>query len=125
MTLIDKAKVPEEVKEATRRTHLFEEGRVAAAPGTPPRRRRSWPSSRAEVAAKKRPFEVRQQHELAGMVALAEKQYADAAREFQLATSRIRESCISFGSAEGAGDSQRAAQYAVSREVNGPKFTYA
>ena len=31
VTVINKAKVPEEVKEATRRTHLFEEGRVAAA----------------------------------------------------------------------------------------------
>ena len=85
VTVINKAKVPEEVKEATRRNHLFEEGRVAAAGKDIATAKTKVAEYTRQVAVKKRPFEVRQQHELAGLIALAEKRSAAAAQEFQLA----------------------------------------
>ena len=127
VTLINKAKVPEEVKEATRRTHLFEEGRVAAVAKDTATAKAKLAEYTREVAPKKRPFEVRQQHELAGMVALAEKQYADAVKEFQLANQQDpRIVYLTSVALKGAGDSQRAAEYAAkAAKFNGLNFTYA
>ena len=113
MTVINKAKVPEEVKEARGGTHVFEEGRVAAAGKDIATAKAKLAEYTRQVASKKRPFEVRQQHELAGMVALAEKQSAGGragapARE----PAGSRESCTSpRWHWKGAGEAQRAAEY--------------
>ena len=76
---IDKADVAAQVKEATHRQALFDEARLAIA-------RQDLPAAKAKVAAyatavagPKIPFEVRQSRELAGRIALAEKDWKAAA----------------------------------------------
>lgn len=85
VSAMEKAEVADQVKDATRRQHLFDEARVALA-------RNDLPAAKARAAAyttavdnKKIPFEVRQRHELAGRIALAEKSYATAAAELRQA----------------------------------------
>jgi tetratricopeptide (TPR) repeat protein len=82
---IEKANVPAEVKEATRRQHLFDEARVAIARKDLATAKQKAAAYATQVAARKVAFEVRQQHELAGYVALEEKQYATAVAELQQA----------------------------------------
>ena len=75
----------------------------------------------------KRPFEVRQQHELAGMIALAGKQYAEASRELALANQQDpRVLYLQSVALRGAGD-QRAAESMATRAVkyNGLNFNCA
>jgi tetratricopeptide (TPR) repeat protein len=79
--VIEKAQVPAEVKAAARRNHLFEEARVAAARGDVAQAKAKAAAYASAIGTEKRPFEVFQQHELAGMIALEEKQYAAAAKE--------------------------------------------
>ena len=127
VTVIDKANVPEEVKAATRRNHLFEVGRAAAAAKDVATAKAKLAEYTREIAPGKRPFEVRQQHELAGMVALAENQPADAARELQLANQQDpRILYLTAVALKGAGESQRAAEYAAkAAKFNGLNFNYA
>jgi tetratricopeptide (TPR) repeat protein len=82
---MDKADVAAQVKEGTRRQHLFDEGRVAVARNDLATAKAKAASYTTAVGAKKIPFEVRQSHELAGRVALAEKSYAAAAGELRQA----------------------------------------
>jgi tetratricopeptide (TPR) repeat protein len=82
---IDKASVPAEVKEATRRQNLFDEARVALAKKDLSGAKAKAAAYATAVAAKKIPFEMRQQRELAGRIALEEKQYAAAVAELQQA----------------------------------------
>ena len=85
VTAINKAQVPDQVKEATRRNHLFEQARVAVAKKDLATAKAKAAEYTTQVAVKKVPFEVRQQHELAGLIALADKQPAMAAEEFSRA----------------------------------------
>jgi tetratricopeptide (TPR) repeat protein len=126
VAVIDKAKVPVEVKEATRRTHVFEEGRVAAARNDIATAKAKLAEYSRQVALKKRPFEVRQQHELAGMIALAEKEYAAAARELLLANQQDpRILYLTALALRGSGDSQRAVVFAdKAARFNGLSFNY-
>ena len=126
VAVINKAKVPEEVKEATRRTHVFEEGRIAAARNDVATAKAKLAEYTRQVAPKKRPFEVRQQHELAGLVALAEGQHAAAAREFQLANQQDpRILYLTAVALRGAGDSGRAVKFAAkAAKFNGLNFNY-
>ena len=66
------ANQPDEVKETTRRNALFNEGRVALARHDLAGARARAQEYEKQVAVKQIPFEVRQQHELAGLIALAE-----------------------------------------------------
>ena len=127
LTVIEKAKVPEQVKEAVRRNHLFEEGRVAATAKDIATAKAKLEAYTREVAPKQRPFEVRQQHELAGIVALAEKDSAAASREFQLANQQDpRIVYLTAIALKGAGEPQRAAEYAgKAAKFNGLNFNYA
>jgi tetratricopeptide (TPR) repeat protein len=105
----EKARVPEEVKEAARRNHLFEQGRVAVAKNDLAAARARAADYAAKVAIRKAPFEVRQQHELAGLIALADKQYTTAAQE--LAQANQQDPRILYLTAlawRGAGDSAKA-----------------
>lgn len=126
VTVIDKAQVPEEVKEATRRTHVFEEGRVAVAKNDLATAKAKSAEYTRQVAPKKRPFEVRQQHELAGMIALVEKQYSTAATELQLANQQDPRILYLISLAlQGAGDGPRAATFAAkAAKFNGLSFSY-
>lgn len=127
VTVIEKGQVPEEVKEATRRTHVFEEGRVAVAKNDLAAAKARSAEYTRQVALKNRPFEVRQQHELAGLIALAEKQYATAASELQLANQQDpRILYFTALALQGAGDASRAATLmAKAAKFNGLSFNYA
>jgi hypothetical protein len=73
------------VKEATRRQQLFDEAGIALARKDLPAAKAKSAAYATAVQAKKLPFEVRQTHELAGRIALAEKGYAAAAAELRQA----------------------------------------
>jgi tetratricopeptide (TPR) repeat protein len=85
VTVIDQAAVPPEVKQAAHRNHVFEEARLAAARGDFATAKTRAAEYARQVAVKRVPFEVRQQHELAGQIALGEKQYAGAVAELKQA----------------------------------------
>jgi tetratricopeptide (TPR) repeat protein len=127
VAIIDKAQVPDEVKQATRRTHVFEEGRVAAAKNDLATAKAKLAEYARQVAPKKRPFEVRQQHELAGLIALAEKDYSTAVSELQLANQQDPRILYFLSLAsKGAGDASRATKLAArAANFNGLNFNYA
>jgi hypothetical protein len=124
---IGNAQVPEEVRQAVRRNFVFEEGRLAVA-------RKDLETAKAkaveyakQVAIRNAPFEVRQQHELLGLIALAEKRGADAAREFSRANQQ--DPSVLYLSAlawRDAGDSAKSAALASkAAKFNGLAFNYA
>jgi tetratricopeptide (TPR) repeat protein len=124
---IEKARVPDEVKEATRRNHLFEQGRLAAAKHDLATARARAGEYAAKVAVRKAPFEVRQQHELAGLIALAEKRYDAAAKELAQAGQQdpriLYLTAVAF---RGAGDSAQATALAgKAAKFNGLNFSWA
>jgi tetratricopeptide (TPR) repeat protein len=127
VAVIEKANVPEEVKAAARRNLVFEEGRVAAMKNELATAKARSAEYAKQVAVKKVPFEVRQQHELAGMVAQAEKHHAAAAAEFQLANQQDpRVLYMTSQALSGAGKSAEAAKFAdKAAKFNQLSFNYA
>jgi tetratricopeptide (TPR) repeat protein len=123
---MNKAQVPEEVKVATRRNHEFEEGRVAIAKGDIAAAKARLTEYARQVAVKKAPFEIRQQHELAGLIALAEKRASAAVQE--LAQANQQDPRILYLTAlawRAAGDTQKAAAFAgKAAKFNGIAFNY-
>jgi tetratricopeptide (TPR) repeat protein len=124
---IEKARVPDEVKAATRRNYLFEQGRVAVEKNDLATAKARAAEYAAQVAAKKAPFEVRQQHELAGLIALAEKQYATALQELGQANQQDpRVLYLTSIALRGSGDAGRAtAMAAKAARFNGLNFSWA
>jgi tetratricopeptide (TPR) repeat protein len=127
VSLVEKAQVPEEVKAATKRNLLFEEGRVAVLKNDLPTAKARSAEFARQVALKNRPFEVRQQHELAGMIALAEKRNDAAAAEFKQANQQDpRVLLMTSRALTAAGKSDQAATFATKAEkFNGLSFNYA
>jgi tetratricopeptide (TPR) repeat protein len=127
VAMIEKAQVPEEVKQATRRNHVFEEGRVAIAKNDIATAKSRLTEYAKQVAGRKAPFEVRQQHELAGMIALSEKRYKEAAQEFAQANQQDpRVLSMAALAWKGAGDAPKAAAFAAKAEkFNGLSFNSA
>ncbi len=124
--VIEKGQVPDEVKAAARRNHLFEQARVAAARGDVAQAKAKAAAYASAIGAEKRPFEVFQQHELAGMIALEEKQYAAAAKELaqanQLDPRILYLTAVALGK---AGDSTGAAAMARrAAKFNALAFNY-
>ncbi len=76
------ARVPAEAKAATRRNYLFEQARAAVAKHDLATAKAKAAAYATEVAARKVPFEVRQQQEIEGLIALEEKRYAAAVQAF-------------------------------------------
>jgi hypothetical protein len=78
------------------------------------------------VGEKKRPFEVRQQHELAGRLALAQKGYAMAVTELQQANQQDPAVLYLLAVAlQGKGDAARARELAAqAADFNGLSATY-
>ena len=76
---IDKADVAAQVKEAARRQALFDEARVAIARRDLEAAKAKAAAYAASVAGPRIPFELRQSRELAGRIALAEKDWKTAA----------------------------------------------
>ena len=83
--VIDQADVPQQVKDGTRRNHVFEESRLAIARGDLAAARSKAAEYASLSAARKAPFEVRQLHELRGSIALAGKRGAEAVKELAAA----------------------------------------
>ncbi len=104
------ANVPPEAKAATRRNYLFEQARAAVAKHDLATAKTQAAAYAAEVTARKVPFELRQQQELEGLIALEEKRYAAAAQAF--AKGNQQDPCVLYLTAvalKGAGDAARAA----------------
>ena len=110
---MDRANVPADVKENTRRNLLYDETRAALAKGDLATAKAKSAAYAQQGAAKKIPFEVRQQHELAGRIALAEKNYAVAVKELEQASQRDPRVLYLLAVAlQGKGDAARARELA-------------
>src|SRR4051812_14968712 len=106
---IDSSQLPEPVKAATHRNNVFEEARVAVAKGDLATSKSKAAEYARLIAPRNAPFEVRQQHELAGLVALAEKRYAVASEEFNQANQRDPRILLFMAeAAQGSGNTERA-----------------
>ena len=104
----DKSSVPDEVKAATRRNFIFDEGWVAVVKNDLPTAKEKA-AAYAKAISKTRPFEVRQSHELNGLIAIAEKKWKVAIAE--LAQANPRDPRIFYLTAvaqKGAGDAKGA-----------------
>jgi tetratricopeptide (TPR) repeat protein len=111
--VIDASQLAEPIKAAARRQNVFEEGRVAAAKHDVATAKSKAAEYEQLVAPRKAPFELRQQHELAGMIALAEKRYAAATEELNQANQRDPRILLLLSTAaRGAGNTERANELA-------------
>ncbi len=109
VTLMEKASVPGEVKQANRRNHLFNTARVALARGDVKTAQTQAAQFQAQVEAKRIPFEVWQVHELLGMVRIAQHDYDAALAELALSTDQNpRVLYLTAAALQGKGDGQRA-----------------
>jgi tetratricopeptide (TPR) repeat protein len=123
---IDKAQVAAQVKEGTHRQQLFDEARVALARNDITAAKAKADAYRVAVDAKKIPFELRQAHELAGRIALAEKNYAAAVTELRQANQQDpRVLYLAAVALQGKGDVQGAKDASAQvADFNGLSNTY-
>jgi tetratricopeptide (TPR) repeat protein len=125
--VVDGSQLSEPIKAATRRQNVLEEGRVAVAKGDLATAKSKAAEYANLIAPRKAPFEIRQQHELGGMIALAEKRYAAASEEFNQANQRDpRILLLMAEAAQGAGSAEKAAALAQkAAHFNELSFNYA
>jgi tetratricopeptide (TPR) repeat protein len=129
MASIEKADVPAQVKEAARRTDLYDRARVALVKGDlKDAHAKADEYVRQVVSAKSIPFEVRRQHELAGRIALLEKDYAAALAELAQASQQDpRVLYLTALALQGKGDAAKAREVckraADFNELN-PNYAY-
>jgi Flp pilus assembly protein TadD len=114
------------VREATHRQGLFDEARVALAKNDLATAKAKAASYTTAVDVKKIPFEARQSHELAGRIALAEKDYAAAVTELRQANQQDpRVLYLTAVALQGRGDLQGAKEAGVqAADFNGLSNTY-
>jgi len=111
LKLVDRSKASDPVKEAAHRNHLFDMGRVAVAKGDLATARATATKYATAVDANKVPFEVRQAHELAGLVAVHAKEWDTALAELGKAGGQNPRVTYLTGLAwQGKGDSAKAAE---------------
>ena len=111
LKLVDRSKASDAVKEAAHRNHLFDMGRVAVLKGDLATARATATKYATAVEAKKVPFEVRQAHELSGLVAVHAKEWDTALAELGKAGGQNPRVTYLTGLAwQGKGDSARAAE---------------
>jgi tetratricopeptide (TPR) repeat protein len=111
--VMDASQLSEPIKSATRRQNIFEQGRVAVAKHDLTTAKSKAAEYSRLIAPRNAPFELRQQHELAGMIALAEKRYAAASEEFGQANQRDPRILLFMAeAAQGAGSAEKAAALA-------------
>jgi tetratricopeptide (TPR) repeat protein len=84
----ERATLPADVKATTRRNALFAAGRVAIAKRDLAAAKARLAEYATQVAVKKVPFEVKNQHELAGMIAIETKDWKTAIAELAEANQR-------------------------------------
>jgi tetratricopeptide (TPR) repeat protein len=122
----DRSSQPAEVKETTRRNALFNEARVALARHDLATAKARAASYAKLVAAKQIRFELRQQHELAGLIALAENKPKVAVAELAQANQQdprvLYLVAVAHSAAGDATRAQAAAKKAVS--FNGLSLNY-
>jgi len=108
---IGKARTSAEVKDAARRNHLFDLARVALAQKDLARARQRSREYSEAVEARNVPAEVKQSHELAGIIAVQAADWTKAVRELALANQRSPRVLYFTGLAwQGKGDAARAKQ---------------
>ena len=111
LKLVDRSKASDAVKEAAHRNHLFDMGRVALLKGDVAGARATAAKYSAAVEAKKVPFEVRQSHELAGMIAVQAKDWDGALTALGKAGGQNpRVSYLTGLAWQGKGDASKAAE---------------
>jgi tetratricopeptide (TPR) repeat protein len=109
--LVDRSKASDAGKEAAHRNHLFDMGRVAVLKGDLATARAAATKYSAAVDAKKVPFELRQAHELAGLVAVHAKEWDAALAELGKAgTQNPRVTYLTGLAWQGKGDQAKAAE---------------
>jgi tetratricopeptide (TPR) repeat protein len=107
---IEKADVPEGVKEATRRNYIYNEALVALAAGDLARAKEKSAEYHAAIQGPAVPFEQRQDHELLGRIALAEGNEPEAAAHLTQANQQDPRVLMLIARAyEASGDEQAAA----------------
>jgi tetratricopeptide (TPR) repeat protein len=127
VTLISKAQVPDELKDATRRNNVFEQGRLAVAKNDVTTAKGKAAEYGTLIASRKAPFEARQQRELNGLIALAEKRATAAVQEFSNGNQQDpRILYLTAVALRDAGDAAKAsAMAAKAAKFNGLSFNYA
>jgi tetratricopeptide (TPR) repeat protein len=126
LATIEKAEVAAQVKEGAQRQALFDAARVALARNDAVAAKAKAADYAKAVAAKNIPFEVRQSHELAGRIALAEKSYDAAAGELRQANQQDpRVLYLTAVALQGKGDVLAAKQVGTqAADFNGLSNTY-
>ncbi len=124
---MENAAVPVEAKEAARRNNLYKQGLVAVAAKDLSTAKARHAKYVKLVAVRKVPFEIRQQHELAGAIALAENANGTAVQELTLANQQDPNVLYLMALAyRGAGDAKQARAFAEkAAHFNGLSFNYA
>jgi tetratricopeptide (TPR) repeat protein len=122
----DRSDTPADVKQATHRNALYSEGRVALARHDLATAKARAAAYAKQVAVKQIPFEIRQQHELAGLTALAEVKPKLAAAELAQANQQDPRVVYHYAVAlTGAGDAARGRAMAKKAfEFNGLSLNY-
>jgi tetratricopeptide (TPR) repeat protein len=121
----DKSDVPAEVKEFTHRNFIFDEAWVAVVKGDLATAK-SKATAYGKAISPQRPFEVRQLHELNGLIAIAEKQWKVAITELGQATPHDpRIYYLTAVAQQGAGDMAAAKRSALrAASFNGLALNY-
>src|SRR5262249_30876137 len=88
LEIIGKASVPDGVKETATRNALADEARVAIAKKDLATAKARVQAFAAKANEKGIPFEIRESHELAGMIAIAEKKFDVAVTELDQASNQ-------------------------------------
>ena len=122
----DESELPAGVKELTRRGELYDEARIAIAKHDLATAKTKSALYSKQVAGKGNPFELRQQHELAGMVAIEDKKFSVAVDELAHANQRDpRVLYLQAVALHGMKDETRAKQMAAkAADFNGLAFNY-
>jgi tetratricopeptide (TPR) repeat protein len=108
---IEKADVPEGVKEATRRNHIYNEALVALAEGDIAQAKEKTAAYHTAIQGPAVPFELRQDHELMGRIALAEGNGAESVAHLEQANQQDpRVLLLTARAHEAAGNQQAAAE---------------
>ena len=125
--VIDQSGVPQQVKDATRRNHVFEEAGSRRPGATSPPPGAGTEKYATLIAARKAPFEERQLHELRGSIALADKRGSEAVQELTQANQQDpRILYLTALAYRESGDAGQAAVFAKkAARFNGLSFNYA
>jgi tetratricopeptide (TPR) repeat protein len=127
LKLAESANTNDDVKSAARRQSLANQARVLIAKGDAAGAKAKSDEYAAVVAQRKIPFEVRQSHEIAGLVALQAKDYQAAVAELKQANQLDPRVQFHLARAyQGKGDAQAAREAArQAADHNGLNFNYA